>query len=109
MKKETFERFKDFPLVGNVVKVAYFGGLVSNIVKDRQNKEAKSEIVHLTGNELEQAISTEANMLFDEHITPEISAYQIPAPLVSRIKAKAISKLTTVLKEKAIEAAQKKI
>jgi hypothetical protein len=109
MKKQTFERFKDFPLIGDAVKVAYFGGLVKNIVKDRQDKEAKSEMVNLTGDELENAIRNEANVLFDENITPEITAYQIPGPIVSRIKARAISKLTNVLKQKAIEAAQKKI
>jgi hypothetical protein len=109
MKKETYHRFKGFPVIGNGVKVAYIGGLVNNLVKGNEKKESKMELTQLTGNELEKAINREANDMFDEFIMPEITKEGIPEFLVSRAKTKGIKEITISLKKKMVEKAQDKI
>jgi hypothetical protein len=104
-----YKNFKNFPLIGKPIKVAYVGYLVKNLVKKTEVNESKKELINLSGNELESALNDEAKNLFDEAITPIITEEGIPEPLIRPVKDKAINKLTSVLKNKAIKTAEQKI
>lgn len=104
-----YKNFKNFPVIGNPIKGAYVGYLIKNLVKKTKVGEAKKELIELTGDELEGALNDTANELFDEAITPIITEEGIPVQIVKPLKEKAIDELTGVLRDKAVEKAEKKI
>lgn len=109
MIKFLFDNCKDFPVIGTPITIAYIGMLVKNVVKEGKRGKSAKELSNLTGDALEDAIKEEANSIFDENITPEITKYSIPESIVSPIKEKAIDEISAKLKEKAQEKAEKKI
>jgi hypothetical protein len=107
MIKFLFDNCRDLPVVGGPVKGLYVGYLVKELIKKGKNSEAKSELKNLGKEELDNALKDQANQMWDENITPQISQYNIPDALVSPMKEKAIEELTGVLKEKVVKGAEK--
>ena len=101
MIKFLFDNFKDFPVIGNFIKGLYVGSLVKELIEKGKHSPAKEELKGLTGDELESAMNDEANQMFDETITPVITQYNVPQPIVDPIKEKAIEELVKNMREKA--------
>ena len=105
MIKFLFKNFKNFPVIGNSIKVAYVEYLVKNLVKKTEQqdiREAKGESKRVTGNETEDFVNSTANDLFDEAIVPILTENNISEVLIKPVKEKAIDKLSGVIRKKFI-------
>jgi len=99
MIKFLFDKFRDAPIVGTPIKLAYVGYLVKGIINDGKHSNSASELKTLSGDELETALNDQANGLWDDNITPQITQYSIPESLVAPVKEKAIAKIVAKLRE----------
>jgi len=109
MIKFLFDYCRDFPLVGDAIKVAYVGSLIKNVVNEGKQSKSAKDLSNLSGDELEGAINDEANNVFDEFIMPEISSYNFPEAVISPMKEKAIEQISANIKEKVQKKAEQKI
>ncbi len=109
MVKFLFNNCRNFPVIGNPIKVAYVGYLVKNLVKKTKQDESKSELKNLASDELENAVNDAAKEMFNTAVGPVLAEYSIPAQLVAPAKNRAINELTKVLKEQAIKKVADKI
>ena len=100
MIKFLYNTFGNMPMVGAPIKAAYIGSLVKDLVQQGKNGPAKDELKNLGGNELENALNEQANNLYDQHITPEVSKNNIPNAIHQPIKEKAIAQLVSVMRDK---------
>ncbi len=100
MIKFLFENFRDFPVVGTPITIAYVGSLVQDVVKEGKRSQSAKDLSTLTGDELEGALNDEANSIFDEQIMPQINSYNLPSAVVTPIKEKAVEKIVAALREK---------
>jgi hypothetical protein len=100
MIKMLFNTFGNAPLVGDAIKAAYVGSLVKDLVQQGKNSPAKDELKNLGNQELDTQLNSQANAMYDQHITPVITQNNIPSAIHTRIKEKAISQLVTVMRDK---------
>ena len=106
MNKFLYDYFKDFPLIGQPIKLAYAANLVKDVISKGKRSSSAKDLKELTGDELEDALNKEANNIFDEHIRPEISS--IPEPFLGQIKEKAIENIVAKLREDIEKKTEKK-
>lgn len=99
MIKFLYSTFGSIPGLSGPLKVAYVGALVKDLVQQGKNSPAKAELTSLGGAELDSALNGQANKMYDEHITPEVSKMNIPNGIHQPIKEKAITQLVTVLRD----------
>ncbi|CAN5851788.1 hypothetical protein BH11BAC7_BH11BAC7_36210 [soil metagenome] len=100
MIKFLFNNFSGMPVIGGPIKAAYVGLLVKDLVQQGKNSPAKDELTGLGKNELESALKSQANDMFDQHIGPVISQHNIPSVLTNPIKDKAIDELVSQMRTK---------
>lgn len=97
MLKVLYRYGRDLPVVGDPIKFAYTANMVNKMIKKIKNDAAKKGVNKYAGDQLERIINQEANDIFDDHIRSEIS--DVPEPLFSQIKRKAIKKIVAALRE----------
>ena len=66
MIKTLYNIFNWVPVLGTVLKTAYIGSLIKGIKDDLSSKEPSQDLSDLKGKELEDALSDEANDIFEE-------------------------------------------
>ena len=97
--KLLFDNFKNFPIVGTPIKVAYVGHLVKGVVADGKQSSSAKDLKGLSGDEFEKAVDKEANDIFDEYIMPEIQDCNIPQQALDVAKEKAVEKIAEKIRE----------
>ena len=103
MIKFLFNTFGNVPGIGAPIKAAYVGSLVKDLVQQGKNSPASSDLKNLGANELESALNTQANSMYDQHITPIVSQHNIPHVIHQQIKERAITELISVMRAKVSE------
>jgi hypothetical protein len=100
MIKFLFDNFRNMPVVGNPIKVAYVGSLVKDVVKKGKESPARPELMTMGKDELEAELKNQANDMFNATISPVIAEQGIPSQLVEPLKEKGIDKIVGALREK---------
>jgi hypothetical protein len=100
MIKFLFNTFGNVPGIGAPLKAAYVGSLVKDLIQQGKDSPAKAELKGLGANELDSALNTQANALYDQHITPIVNQNNIPNVIHQPIKERAISELVSVMRTK---------
>ena len=104
-----YKNFKNFPVIGDPIKVAYVGSLIKDVLNNGKKTKSAKELSNLSGKELEDEIKSQATDMYNEYIAPEVSANNIPPALADPVKEKAIKEFSKKLREEIQKKAEKVI